>query len=181
MKIQVLGSGCPTCKKLFELTQKAVIELGLSDQVEAEHHGQKIPLHDLFKHWSREAMDINRKIFPYVLLGVAVGALIHGFVPDELIAKYLSTHSWWAVPLAVLMGAPLYANSVGVIPVIEALVGKGIPLGTALAFMTATVTISIPEGLMLSKIMKQELLATFFAITIIAIIFMSYLFNWIGG
>ncbi|GIW59658.1 MAG: hypothetical protein KatS3mg087_0724 [Patescibacteria group bacterium] len=107
-------------------------------------------------------MDITKKVYPYVILGVALGALIHGFVPEDLVIKYLSNKSWYVVPIAVLMGVPLYANSVGVIPVIEALVGKGIPMGSALAFMTATVTLSLPEALMLKKLMKWQLLATFF-------------------
>lgn len=146
-------------------------------QVEAEYQGEKVPLKALLAHWTREAKDITKTVFPYVLLGVGIGALIHGFVPESLVTKYLATKQWWVIPLAVLMGAPLYANSVGVIPVMEALVGKGIPMGTALAFMTATVTISIPEGLMLAKLMKKQLLTAFFSITIIAIILMGYLFN----
>jgi len=146
-------------------------------QVEAEYENAKVPFKDLFKHWSSEAWDITKKVFPYVLLGVGIGALIHGLVPESLVTKYLSSKEWWVIPLAVLMGSPLYANSVGVIPIIEALIGKGVPMGTALAFMTATVTISIPEGLMLAKLMKKQLLFAFFGVTIIAIIFMGYLFN----
>lgn len=148
-------------------------------QVESEYEGEKVPFGDLFKHWTRESADITRKVFPYVVLGVAIGALIHGFVPESLINQYLSSKEWWVVPSAVLIGAPLYANSVSVVPIIEALVGKGAPMGSALAFMTATVAISIPEGLMLAKIIKKQLLIAFFSITIIGIIFMGYLFNWI--
>lgn len=143
------------------------------------YNGKKIPLKNLCKHWSGEAMDITKKIFPFVLIGVGLGAMIHGFVPESLVSQYLSTKSWWAVPFAVLLGAPLYANSVGVVPIIEALVGKGVSLGSALSFMTATVTISIPEGLMLMKIMKKQLLFAFFGITIVGIIFMGYLFNFV--
>lgn len=146
-------------------------------QVEAEYENAKVPFKDLAKHWTSQAVEITKKVFPYVLLGVGVGALIHGFVPESLVTTYLSRKDWWIVPMAVLLGAPLYANSVGVIPIIEALIGKGIPMGTALAFMTATVTISIPEGLMLAKLMKKQLLFTFFAITIVGMIIMGYLFN----
>jgi len=114
-----------------------------------------------------------------VVLGVGIGALIHGFVPSSMVEKYLSTREWWAVPLATLLGSPLYANSVSVIPVMEALVGKGVPIGTALAFMTAIVTVSIPEGMILKKVMKWQLLGMFFGITIIGIIIMGYILNWI--
>lgn len=146
-------------------------------QIEAQYINEQIPFQDLVKHWTSEVWDITKTVFPYVMIGVGLGALIHGFVPESLVREYLTSKKWWAVPLAVLMGAPLYANSVGVIPIIEALIGKGVPMGTALAFMAATVTISIPEGLMLTKLMKRQLLVAFFLVTILTIIFMGYLFN----
>ena len=148
-----------------------------SKQAESDYQNAAVPLSDLFKQWTIESWDITKKIFPYVLLGVGIGALIHGLVPESVVTQYLSSKEWWVIPSAVLMGAPLYANSVGVIPIIEVIIGKGVPMGTALAFMTATVTISIPEGLMLAKIMKKELLFAFFAVIIVAIICMGYLFN----
>jgi len=141
-------------------------------QVEQENGG-------VLKYFWDDGMNITKTVFPYVLLGVGIGALIHGFVPASIVAKYLSNKSWWAVPIATLIGAPLYANSVSVIPVMEALVGKGVPLGTALAFMTAIVTVSIPETMILKKVMKWQLLAAFFGITIVGIMIMGYLFNWI--
>ncbi|PIV00321.1 permease, partial [Candidatus Shapirobacteria bacterium CG03_land_8_20_14_0_80_39_12] len=95
----------------------------------------------------------------------------------SLVAKYLSNRAWYAVPIATMLGAPLYANSVSVIPVMEALVSKGVPLGTALAFMTAIVTVSIPESMILKKVMKWQLLAMFFGITIVGIMIMGYIFN----
>jgi len=106
-----------------------------------------------------------------------LGALIHGFVPQDLVEKYLSFKEWWAVPLATLMGTPLYTNSVSIIPVLEALTGKGVPLGTGLAFMTATVTLSLPAALILKKAMKWQLLALFFGITIVGIMIIGYVFN----
>jgi hypothetical protein len=127
----------------------------------------------------QDGMSITRQVFPYVVLGVAIGALIHGFVPADLVERYLSIKSWWTIPLATLLGAPLYANSVSVIPVMEAMLGKGVPLGTTLAFMTSIVTISIPEGMILSRVMRWQLLALFFGITLVGIIAMGYLFNWI--
>jgi len=148
-------------------------------QVEAEHGGSSLPFKKLLVHFWQDGMNITKNVFPYVVLGVGIGALIHGFIPADLVERYLSIKAWWVIPLATLLGAPLYANSVSVIPVMEALVGKGVPLGTALAFMTAIVTISIPEGLILKKVMKWQLLALFFGITITGIIIMGYLFNWI--
>ncbi len=145
--------------------------------IEVENSGQKMALKKLLGYWWADGLKITKTIFPYVILGVAVGAIIHGFVPATLIEKYLAIKAWWAMPLATLLGVPLYANSVSVIPIVEALIGKGIPLGTALAFMTATVTLSIPEALILKKVMKWQLLAIFFGITITGIIVIGYLFN----
>ncbi|MDD4106729.1 MAG: permease [Candidatus Shapirobacteria bacterium] len=175
--VAVLGGMLINKLNMEKYIQPEFLKFKSKKQVEAEYEGAKVPLKDLIKHWSGNVWSITKKVFPYVLLGVGVGALIHGFVPEELVVTYLSRKDWWVVPMAVMIGAPLYANSVGVIPVIEALVGKGIPMGTALAFMTAIVTISIPEGLMLSKLMKKQLLFTFFGITIFAMILMGYLFN----
>jgi uncharacterized protein len=177
--IAVLGGMLIHKLKMEKYVQPEFLKFKSKAQVIQEFENEKVPFKHLFSHWTTEAMAITKKIFPYVLLGVGIGALIHGFVPEALVTQYLSLEKWWVVPSAVLLGAPLYANSVGVIPIIEVLVGKGIPMGTALAFMTATVTISIPEGLMLAKLMKRQLLFTFFGITIVGIIFMGYLFNWL--
>jgi hypothetical protein len=146
-------------------------------QVETENGGVSLSLKELIKYFWTDGMNITKTVFPYVVFGVSIGALIHGFVPASLVEKYLSDRSWWAVPLATLLGAPLYANSVSVIPVMEALVGKGVPLGTALAFMTAIVTVSIPESMILKKVMKWQLLAWFFGITLVGIVIMGYIFN----
>ena len=146
-------------------------------QVEAEHGGSTLPFKQLIKYFWQDGMHITKSVFPYVVLGISIGALIHGFVPADMVEKYLAIKAWWTIPLATLLGAPLYANSVSVIPVMEALVGKGVPLGTALSFMTAIVTISIPEGLILKKVMGWQLLAMFFGITIVGIMIMGYLFN----
>lgn len=154
-----------------------LLKLKSRQDILAENGGNNLSFRKLLKYWWNDAMSITKKIYPYVLLGVALGALIHGFVPGSLIEKYLSGKALWTVPLATIIGVPLYANSVSVIPVMEALVGKGIPLGTALAFMTATVTLSIPEALILKKVMKWQLLAMFFGITAIGIIIIGFIFN----
>lgn len=148
-------------------------------QVEDEHGGSSLPPGELFMYFWHDGMSITKTVFPYVVLGVAIGALIHGFVPASVVEKYLSMRTWWTVPLATLLGAPLYANSVSVIPVMEAMVGKGVPLGTALSFMTSIVTVSIPEALILKQVMRWQLLALFFGITLTGIILIGYLFNWI--
>jgi uncharacterized membrane protein YraQ (UPF0718 family) len=146
-------------------------------QVEAENGGNNLPFKKLVSYLWKDGMKITRQIFPYVVLGVGVGAFIHGFIPSSLIEHYLSAKNWWTVPLAVILGVPMYANSVSVIPVMQALVGKGAPLGTVLSFMTAIVTLSLPEALILKKVMRWQLLAIFFGITTIGIIIMGYLFN----
>lgn len=146
-------------------------------QVEADNGGSKLSIKKLISYLWKDGMNITKQIFPYVVLGVAVGAIIHGFVPSSLVEHYLSAKSWWTVPLAVILGVPLYANSVSVLPIMEAMVGKGAPLGTVLAFMTAIVTLSIPEALILKKVIRWQLLAIFFGITTIGIIIMGYLFN----
>jgi hypothetical protein len=145
-----------------------------------ENDGQEIPLKKRLILWWKDGMSITRSIFPYVLLGVGLGAAIHGFVPRDFVESYLAIGDWWAVPLAVLLGMPLYANSVSVIPVIEAMTGKGIPLGTSLAFMTATVTLSIPGLLILKKAMNWKLLSAFIIVTSIGIMIIGYFFNWLN-
>ena len=126
---------------------------------------------------TREALGIVKKVFPYVIGGVALGALIHGYVPVGYFEKYIGADNWFAVPLAVVLAVPLYSNASGVIPIIQALVAKGVPLGTALAFMIATVGLSLPEALILKKVMRWPLLAAFFAIVTMSIIGLGYLFN----
>lgn len=147
-------------------------------QVELDNGG-KLPFKKLLSYFWKDGIIITKKIFPYVILGVGVGAIIHGFVPSSLVEHFLSAKSWWTVPMAVILGIPLYANSVTVLPIMEALVGKGAPLGTVLAFMTAIVTLSLPEALILKKVMRWQLLAIFFGIVTIGIIIMGYLFNFI--
>ena len=128
---------------------------------------------------SREAMGIVTDIAPYVLAGLAIGAGIHGFVPTGFFEQYLSGDNPVAVPLSVVLAVPMYANASGIIPVVQALVAKGIPLGTAMAFMMAVVGLSLPEAMMLKKAMQTRLLATFFGTVGVSIVALGYLFNWI--
>lgn len=131
----------------------------------------------LTKKFWLEGWQITKKILPYALAGIALGAAIHGFVPTEFLEKYITKDNLFAVPIAVLLAVPMYANATSVIPIMQALVEKGIPLGTALAFMMAVVGISLPEALILKKVMKIQLLVYFFTITAISIMLIGYAFN----
>lgn len=124
-----------------------------------------------------EAVDLTKKITPYVLLGVGIGSLIHGYVPAGFFEQYIGGGEWFSVPIATIAAVPLYANVVGVVPIIQPLVEKGISLGTAMAFMMAIVGLSLPEALILKRVMKLKLLIAFFGITTINIIIIGYLFN----
>lgn len=133
----------------------------------------------IFPQISREAFEIIEKIAVYILFGVGVGAFIHGYIPDGFFEKYLERAGFWGVPLAVILAMPMYANASGVIPIIQSLVVKGVPLGTALSFMMAVVGLSLPEALILKKVLKWQLLTTFFGVVTIGIILIGYLFDWI--
>ncbi len=126
---------------------------------------------------SRSAWEIVSGVLFYVIIGIAIGAAMHGFVPENFFAKYLGNGEWWAVPLAVILAVPMYANAAGIVPVIQVFVAKGVPLGTAIAFMMATVGLSIPEGTLLKKVMTFKLIAIYFGTVTLFIIISGYLFN----
>lgn len=177
ISVAILGGMLIQRLKAEKYVKPELLNFRSRQQVEAENGGAKLPLKELVKYFWHDGMAITRSIFPYVVLGVGIGALIHGFVPASFVERHLAMQAWWTVPLATLLGVPLYANSVSVIPVMEALVGKGVPLGTALAFMTAIVMVSIPEFMILRKVMRWQLLAWFCGITIVGIMLIGYLFN----
>lgn len=127
--------------------------------------------------WWREGYDITKKLIPYILVGVGVGAAIHGYVPQNFFEQTLASGAWWTVPVATIVAVPLYSNAVGVVPVVQALVLVGVPMGTAFAFMMATVGLSLPEALILKKIMSLRLLALYFGTITIGIILIGYLVN----
>lgn len=129
--------------------------------------------------WWREAYQLTIKLLPYILIGVGLGAAIHGLVPQSFFESALNSGSWWAVPLATIVAVPLYSNAVGVVPIVQALVLKGVSIGTAFAFMMATVGLSFPEALILKKVMSLKLLAMFFGITTLGIIVIGYLINFL--
>ncbi len=123
--------------------------------------------------------DIVGHVWLYVLLGIAVGAGIHGFIPENFMASIMGKDAWWSVPLAVVLGVPMYSNAAGIIPVVQALLGKGAALGTVLAFMMAVIALSLPEAIILRKVLKPFLLATFFGIVALSIMLVGYLFNFL--
>ncbi len=126
---------------------------------------------------SEHTKDILRRVAVYVVIGIGIGALIHGYAPIELVAKYAGRDNPLAVPLAVIIAIPLYSNAAGTIPIVQALMGKGMPLGTVLAFMMAITAISFPEMVILRKVLKVKLLVIFAALLTISIIIVGYLFN----
>ncbi|EPR70956.1 permease [Cyclobacterium qasimii] len=126
---------------------------------------------------SRSAWDIVRGVLLYVVIGIAIGAAMHGYVPENFFNQYLGGGEWWTVPLAVFVAVPMYANAAGIVPVIQVFVAKGVPLGTAIAFMMATVGLSIPEATLLKKVMSLKLITIFFGVVTLCIILSGYLFN----
>jgi uncharacterized protein len=126
-------------------------------------------------------LDIVKKVWLYVVIGVGLGAFIHGYVPADFLAQYAGSDKWYAVPLAVLIGIPLYSNAAGVIPLVGALTEKGVAMGTSLAFMMAVTALSLPEFMILKKVMKVKLIVIFASIVGIGIIFTGYLFNLVLG
>ncbi|MGV8947297.1 MAG: permease [Lutibacter sp.] len=144
---------------------------------QAEYEEVKRTFYQRVPEITRGAWDIVKGVLLYVIIGIAIGAAMHGYVPENFFNQYLGGGEWWTVPLAVIFGVPMYANAAGIVPVIEVFVAKGVPLGTAIAFMMATVGLSIPEATLLKKVMSLKLIAIFFGVVTIAIIISGFLFN----
>jgi len=123
--------------------------------------------------------EIVGKVWLYVVIGIAVGAGIHGYVPEDALASILGKQAWWSVPAAVLIGIPLYSNAAGIVPIVGTLIEKGASVGTALAFMMSVIGLSLPEAVILKRVLKTPLLVSFFAVITLAIILTGYLFNWV--
>lgn len=121
--------------------------------------------------------NIVSKVWPYILAGIAVGAGIHGYVPEDFMASFMGRDAWWAVPAAVLLGVPMYTNAAGIIPIVEALIGKGAALGTVLAFMMSVIALSVPEMIILRQALKPRLIATFVGVVALGILLVGYVFN----
>jgi hypothetical protein len=121
--------------------------------------------------------DIVGKVWPWIIAGIAAGALIHGYAPADLLAAIMGKDAWWSVPAAVLLGIPMYSNAAGIIPVVEALIAKGAALGTTLAFMMSVIALSLPEMIILRKVLSLKLIAVFVAVVACGILAVGFLFN----
>src|SRR5471030_805752 len=119
------------------------------------------------------------KVWPYIIVGIAIGAGIHGWVPEDFMASFMGKDNWWAVPLAVIIGVPMYTNAAGIIPIVQALLAKGAALGTVLAFMMSVIALSFPEMIILRKVLKMRLIVTFVGIVATGILIVGYVFNLI--
>ncbi|NRR92621.1 permease [Winogradskyella undariae] len=150
----------------------------LENKIEqAKFEEKKKTFYDRLPEITQAAWDIVKGVIVYVIIGIAIGAAMHGFVPENFFNQYLGGGEWWTVPLAVIVAVPMYANAAGIVPVIQVFVAKGVPLGTAIAFMMGTVGLSIPEATLLKKVMSLKLIAIFFSVVTLCIILSGYLFN----
>jgi hypothetical protein len=149
------------------VTQHKVLELP----------AEQLTLRDRLAYARDQVSEIAQRVWLYVLLGVGVGAAIHNWIPEDVITAAIGQDHWWSVPLAALVGVPMYADIFGTLPIAEALVGKGVGIGTVLAFMMAVTALSLPSLIMLKKVVKAPLLALFFGIVIVGIMLIGYLFN----
>jgi uncharacterized membrane protein YraQ (UPF0718 family) len=121
--------------------------------------------------------EIVGKVWPYILAGITIGAAIHGWVPEDFMASIMGKEAWWSVPAAVLIGVPMYSNAAGVIPIVQALLSKGAALGTVLAFMMSVIALSLPELIILRKVLKLRLIATFVGVVATGILIVGFVFN----
>ncbi len=166
--------------KLDQYLSQWVRDLQANSEAESEKWAEeKTPFLERLPAILAEGRDIVRKVLLFVLIGIALGATMHGFVPEGFFQQFLSADKWYAVPAAVLLAVPMYANPSGIVPVIQVFVAKGVPLGTAIAFMMAVVGLSLPEATLLKKVMTWKLIGIFFGTIALFIIGLGYLFNWI--
>ncbi len=144
---------------------------------QGEYEEEKLSFQQRLPGITRGAWDIVKGVLLYVIIGIAIGAAMHGYVPENFFGTYLGGGQWWTVPLAVVVAVPMYANAAGIVPVIQVFVAKGVPLGTAIAFMMATVGLSIPEATLLKKVMSLKMIAIYFGVVTFFIILSGFLFN----
>ncbi len=162
---------------------KLKMEHHLEDWVRNMAHTQamvgadELTLPDRIEAGFASVREIVGKVWLYVLAGIAVGAGIHGYVPADFMASFMGKEAWWSVPLSVLIGVPLYSNAAGIIPIVEALLAKGAALGTVLAFMMSVIALSLPEIVILRKVLKPRLIATFVGVVSLGIMLVGYVFN----
>ena len=160
--------------KALERGQQSSSTTVQSNQVEA------LSLKERHAFAKSEMLEIFGRVWKWVIIGVGLGAALHGFVPDGWIQEHLGDGQWWSVPASVLLGIPLYSNATGVIPVMESLIKQGLPIGTTLAFCMSTVAASFPEFILLKQVMQWRLLAVFFALLLVAFTFIGWIFNFLA-
>ncbi|KEO52583.1 permease [Thioclava pacifica] len=165
---------------------KLRLEGWLQDWVRDIHSGAQVPegleedrlsMVDRYRLGIQAVREIFAKVWIWIVLGIAMGALIHGYVPEDLMVRIMGADAWWSVPAAVLMGIPMYTNAAGVIPIVEALLGKGAALGTVLAFMMSVIALSLPEMIILKQVLTLRLIAVFIGVVASGILAVGYLFN----
>jgi len=168
-------------KLKLELYVEDWVQKAISQQTSNHENGiiEKLLFKDRIRPVIKEALGIIKGVLPYLFIGIGLGAAIHGFIPTGYFEQWITKDNPFAVPVAVILGVPMYANATGIIPILQALVSKGIPLGTALAFSMAVVGLSLPEATLLRKVMKPRLIAWFFGSVTLSIILLGYLFNLI--
>lgn len=151
-------------------------------QIKAQHNesdDERISWEQRIDAGFRAVREIVGKIWIYIVIGVGVGAGAHGYVPDEALAGWLGSQNWYSVPLAVVIGIPLYSNAAGIIPIVSVLIEKGVTLGTALAFMMSVIALSLPEMIILKKVLKWQLIAIFIAVVATGILAVGFMFNYL--
>ncbi|WP_434287613.1 permease [Celeribacter sp. SCSIO 80788] len=141
--------------------------------------GERLTMVDRYRFGIQAVKEIFGKVWVWILLGIAMGALIHGYVPEDLMVRIMGADAWWSVPAAVVMGIPMYTNAAGVIPIVEALLGKGAALGTVLAFMMSVIALSLPEMIILKQVLTYRLIAVFIGVVGCGILAVGFLFNLI--
>jgi uncharacterized membrane protein YraQ (UPF0718 family) len=146
-------------------------------KVIATDGARRMPLSERIDAGLASVREIVGKVWPYIIAGIAIGAGIHGWVPQDFMASIMGKDAWWSVPLAVLIGVPMYTNAAGVIPIVQALLAKGAALGTVLAFMMSVIALSAPEVIILRKVLKPRLIVTFVTVVASGILVVGYVFN----
>jgi uncharacterized membrane protein YraQ (UPF0718 family) len=176
-----IGSGLVVAIVSGAIIGRLHLEKWVEEYVYRIHSGEAVletlTWKDRLKYASAAVGEIVGKVWAYVIVGIAIGGFMHGYAPADLLARYAGPAVWYAVPVAVLIGVPLYSNAAGVIPIVKVLMEKGMALGTSLAFMMAVTALSLPEAVILRKVLKPRLLALYFGIVAIGIMLTGYLFN----
>ncbi len=164
---------------------KLKLEKWVEGWVYAVKSGQMESLEEKPDSWHRirsglvAVKEIVGKVWIYIIIGIAVGAAAHGFVPENFMTRLMGESTWYSVPLSILIGVPLYSNAAGIIPIVSVLIEKGVPLGTALAFMMSVIGLSLPEMIILRKVLKLKLIFVFIGVVSLGIVIVGYLFNFI--